>query len=807
MNVIFPGMRVFLLISFYIHFAWHGEVLACSDDVTSHAFPITGKVTDKDTGEGLPGVNVVVKGTTIGTTTDLNGDFFLDVPDANSVLGFSFIGYKPQEVHVASRTQISVSLRVDVIVDYRVIQMGYGAQAENKIAGAVVTLESRDITLNSSANLAQEMQGRLAGIMVGNDNSPGGASMIRIRGFGSPIDSSPLLLMDGVVVNGDLNTLNPNDIESISVLKDGTATAAYGSRGANGVVVITTKKGYFGKPVFSYDAYYGVSQTRRLPALLNTEEYAQLTWQSRINAGAVGANGNPVHAQFGTGPVPVIPDYIFPAGAFEGDPRVEKNANGEYVNYSANIDGSDFNKTKWLITKANKQGTNWLDQIFNGGATQNHQLSASGGSELGRYAVSLNYFDQQGLMDYTNFKRYAIRVNTQFNVNKRVRIGENFQFAYGGKVAQPYGNSSDSNPIISAYRMQPIIPVYDVAGNFAGTKGTDLDNTRNPAAQLWRNRDNIEKEIRLFGNTFLEVELVKNLVAKTSLGIDYSNFNHRQFTPRDIESAEAVGANKLQTTNSFQWMSTWYNTLRYDFTFSGDHHVEFLGGIETISNKRESFSASRTNFSVDDMDNRYLSGGTGMQLNNGSASSWRLRSQFIKMNYEISDKYFLEATLQREKVSLMPSTERPSIHPAFSGAWMITEEPFAEHIDHWLSSAKLRAGWGKNSNQTNVGIEAQFGNGSLGFSVDWYTRSSKAFLVPNGYYITYANFVWSGSNLLAGADSVVLPPPEPIIPQLLGEVTNRGVDLMLTYYGTAMASELRYNGGVNFATYRNNVNP
>ena len=240
-------------------------------------------------------------------------------------------------------------------------------------------------------------------------------------------------------------------------------------------------------------------------------------------------NGNPVHAQFGNGPTPTIPDYIFPAGAMEGDPRVAQDANGNYINYSSNIDAADFNKTKWMITKANKSGTDWLDEIYNSAPIQNHQIGVSGGNEAGRYAMSLNYFDQEGIMIYTNFKRYSLRANTEFNINKRVRVGENFQVGYGERVNQPNGNSQESNPTSFAFRIQPIVPVYDVSGQvFGGTRGTDLDNSRNPVADLWRNKDNIQKELRLFGNAYAEVDILKNLTAKTSFGLDYTAFQFQE---------------------------------------------------------------------------------------------------------------------------------------------------------------------------------------------------------------------------------------------------------------------------------------
>ena len=422
---------------------------------------VRGKVTD-ESNQALPGVSIVVKGTNNGTTSDANGDFSLTVADQNSVLVFSFIGYATQEISIDNRTSINVTLKEDLISLSEVVVTGYGSQSKRDITGAVSTIDSKQLLSTPSTNLGQALQGKVAGVMVGNENSPGGGVMVRIRGFGTINDNSPLYVIDGVPTKGNLNTLNQNDFESIQILKDASAASIYGSRAGNGVVIVTTKKGKPGKPVFTYDSYYGTQRPGKLLSMLNTNEYAQLVWESRINAGAVGANGNPVHAQFGNGPTPVIPDYIFPAGAMEGDPRVAVDADGKYVNYSSNIDAPDFNKTKWLITKANKQGTNWMDELFNPAPIQNHQIGASGGSETARYALSLNYFDQKGTMIYTNFKRYSMRANTQFNVGKRVRVGENFQLGYSERVNQPNGNSQESNPTSFAFRIQPIVPVYDV---------------------------------------------------------------------------------------------------------------------------------------------------------------------------------------------------------------------------------------------------------------------------------------------------------------------------------------------------------
>jgi len=796
---------------------------------------VSGKITDENA-QPLPGVNVLLKGTTIGTTTDSNGEYKLTLADANGTLTFSFIGYTTQEVAIDNRSKIDISLNPDVVALTEVVVTGYGTQSKRDITGAVASIDNKQLLANPSANLGQALQGKVAGVTVGNENSPGGGVMVRIRGFGTINDNSPLYVIDGVPTKGNLNTLNLNDIESMQVLKDASAASIYGSRAGNGVVIVTTKKGKAGKPIFTYDMYYGTQRPGKLLDLLNTDEYAQLTWEARKNAGAVGSNGNPTHAQFGNGATPVIPDYIFPAGAMEGDPRVAQDANGNYVNYSANIDGADFNKTKWLITKANKTGTKWLDEIFNAAPIQNHQIGASGGNENGRYAVSVNYFDQKGIMIYTNFKRYTLRANTQFNINKRVRLGENFQIGYSERVGQPNGNSNESNPTSFAFRIQPIVPVYDVSGvNFGGTRGTDLDNSRNPVGDLYRNKDNIQKEVRLFGNAYAEVDIIDNLTAKTSFGIDYNIYNFRNYTIRDIESAEARGSNSLQTTNNFEWTWTWYNTLSYSLEFGDGHRFNFLAGVESIKDYFETFDASRTNFSSDDIENRYLSGGTGVQTNNGGASNWALASEFGKVNYSLKDKYLLEGTIRRDRSSRFSPQFRSAVFSAASAGWVLSEESFAAGWSTWLTRAKLRVGWGQTGNQeignynaltiyatnpitsfydisgtrtsavpgyeltqfgnakakwetttsTNIGLDATLLDGKIDVALDWYTRVTSDMLFP------------VPAPLTSGVATVPF--------QNIGSMRNRGIDLSLGYNGQALGNELTYTIGGNFSTYRNEV--
>ncbi|HEY9489243.1 MAG TPA: TonB-dependent receptor plug domain-containing protein, partial [Chryseosolibacter sp.] len=304
-------------------------------------FTVSGKVRDEN-GSPIPGANILLKSTTTGTTSDANGDYSLVIPDERGILVFSFIGFATQEVEVAGRTVIDITLVSDQVALSEIVVTGYGSQSKREITGAVASIDSKDLLSTPSTSLAQAMQGRVAGVVVGNENSPGGGVMVRIRGFGTINDNSPLYVIDGTPTKGDLNSLNLNDVESIQVLKDASAASIYGSRAGNGVVIVTTKKGRIGPPKVTYDAYYGTQRPGKSLDLLNTQQYADLLWESRKNAANIGTmvDGvitnptpvNPTSAQFGNGPSPVIPDYIFPSGAFEGDPRVDP------TNYTSNID-------------------------------------------------------------------------------------------------------------------------------------------------------------------------------------------------------------------------------------------------------------------------------------------------------------------------------------------------------------------------------------------------------------------------------------------------------------------------------------
>lgn len=789
---------------------------------------ISGKVTTSTNSQGLPGANVQIRGTNTGTVTDAEGQFSITVPGENSVLVISSIGFVKKEITVGNQSTINLSLDEDTKSLSEVVVTGYGSQSKRDITGAVATVDTKQLLSVPATNLAQAMQGRVAGVNVGNDNSPGGGVMVRIRGFGTINDNSPLYVIDGTPTKENLNTLNLNDIESMQVLKDASAASIYGSRAANGVVIITTKRGKAGKPVFTYDAYYGQQKAWRFLDLLNTQQYADLLWESRINGqntsklvdGAYPAGTTisyPNITIFGNGQTPVIPTYTNPAGKKEGEVDESKY---------------DFN-TRNLITRANQQGTNWQQAIFEAAPIQNHQIGVSGATESARYAMSANIFDQQGIMKYTYYKRYALRANTEFNVTKRFRVGENLQVAYGERVGQTGGNQNESNPISFAYRIPPIIPRFDVKGNYAGGVGSGLDNSRNPEAELFRNKDNKEKELRLFGNAYAELDILKNLTAKTQFGVDYSTFNLRRYRANDPESPEMSGTNTLRADNNFGFTWTWYNTLTYNKTFADKHRINLLVGTESIRSYSEFVFGERSGFAVDLLPNRYLNAGRTVVSNGGGGGEWKLASEFARVNYAYDDRYLLDVTLRRDRSSRFAPAFRTAYFPSVSAGWVLSQESFLKGTSSWLTFAKLRVGYGQTGNQeignynafstflsnpetsfydltgaktasqqgyelgqfgnanakwetttsTNVGLDATFLNGKLEANLDLYSRVTSDMLFPVEVQFTQGRATNPFQNI--------------------GEMSNKGFELALSF--DDKKGDFSYSLGGNISTYRNKV--
>jgi TonB-dependent starch-binding outer membrane protein SusC len=810
--------RLFLLKLFYTCFFTLMSIIAFAQG------KVSGKIVD-DTNSGIPGVTVAVKGTSQGAVTDIDGNYSLDVP-ANATIVISSVGFATQEIAVGGQNSINVTLSVDTKTLSEVVVTGYGTQTKRDITGAVATVNMKEVLAVPSTNIAQAVQGRIAGVNVSNENAPGGGVMVRIRGFGTINDNSPLFVVDGTPTKGNLNTLNLNDIESMQVLKDASAASIYGSRAGNGVVIITTKRGKSGKPKFTYDAYYGNQTPIKFLDLLNTQQYATQFISSRIN----GNNNNLlVDGKIPDPTKAVVPNIVFFGGQVT-TPVIPSIYRSDGV--VTGLDTSTYSVSpKRFFNKTNTEGTNWLDEIFDSAPIQNHQIGVSGATDQAQYAMSVNYFDQTGIMKYTNYKRYSLRANTEFKVTKRVRIGETFQAAYGEQIGQPNGNQNESNPISFAYRMPPVVPVYDIRGYFASTP-TNLDNSRNPMAELWRNKDNKGKEMRLFGNAYMEVDILDGLTARTQFGIDYNQFNIRRYRANDPESAEPVGINTLAVQNSYETNWTWYNTLTYNKVLAEKHKITAMVGTEAIRNYFEFFTADRSGFAVDDLPNRYLNAGRSGIANTGGASEWRLASEFARLNYSFSDKYLVDGIIRRDRSSRFASQFRSAIFPSVSAGWVISNEEFLKN-NKVLSFAKLRVGYGftgnqeignynsystylsspessaydlngsrsssqpgyelaqfgnknakwESSNSTNVGLDAQFLDGKIEMNFDWYNRLTSDMLFPVEVQFTQGQAANPFQNI--------------------GEMRNRGVELALNYRDRK--GDFTYSFGFNVGTYRNVV--
>ncbi|WP_026769139.1 TonB-dependent receptor [Asinibacterium sp. OR53] len=797
---------------------------------------ITGTVTDAK-GRALQGVSVSVAGTNTFTTTDANGKFTISLKKPDDQVSFAYVGYVTRKVAPGTQSQLSVVLAEDESQTSEVVVTGYTAQRKKDITGAVTVVNAKQLTSVPAASVTQMLQGRAAGVNVGNDNSPGGGTMVRIRGFGTVNNNSPLYIIDGVPTQGTLNQLNPNDIESMQVLKDASSASIYGARAANGVVIITTKKGKPGESNINFDYYTGSQRPGKMLNLLNTQELGQYLYLADLGAGKNPSVTSPsAQYRFGPNGEETIADYIYP-NVFGPLP-----ANYTYTN---DINNPQLGKTAFNITKANKDGTDWQNVIFGPATISNYQLGATGGGKSGRYAISGNYFDQKGILKYTKYKRYSVRANTEFTKGV-MTFGENLTVSYDER--QGIDNNNESNPIMFAIRVHPIIPVFDITGGppelggtntspyngFAGSRGSNLGNAPNPFARLYREKDNITKGIHIFGNVFAELQLTKNLKARSSLGVEINQYNRNEYFHRDIEAAEPRNTNSLNVINSVDRSLTWFNTLNYNKAF-GDHLLNVLVGTEAVKTYAATTVASRSGFAFDDLDYRYLDAGSASGLSNSGAGATRsaLFSQFGKVNYSYKSTYLADFTLRRDGSSRFSESNRYGIFPAFSLGVRLTEFPFMQKL-HFVNDLKVRGGWGRTGNQlipnvynaytlyasdpnnnaydingtgssivggfslvqfgnrngkwetttsTNVGFDASLLNNQMDVVFDWYTRTTSDMLAQIAMPRTMGTATIPYTNI--------------------GEMRNTGFDLGINYKNKI--GNFRYQVGASISHYKNEV--
>nr|WP_295924267.1 TonB-dependent receptor [uncultured Dyadobacter sp.] len=778
---------------------------------------ITGAVTD-DKGEGLPGVSIILKGTQRGTSTDVDGGFTLNVPDNTGTLVFSYVGYVSQEISIGNQSKIDVKLASESKALEEIVVVGYGVQEKKTLTGAVSAIDEKELRAVPTGDASARLQGRVAGVTVTNSSEPGGPSTVRVRGVGSINNNDPLYVVDGVPTNTGLQGINPNDVESMTVLKDASAAAIYGSRAANGVIVVTTKRGKQGKIKMNLDVRYGAQRASNKLDMLNSQELGELLWQRKRNAGLTPGGTGWADAQYGNGENPVVPDYVLPGGAMEGE-----------VDESTYAYPNPYNG----ITRANKQGTDWFDEVFSAAPIQEYNLAIMGGGEKSNFAISGGYLNQKGIVSYTGFKRYALRANSDFTVSKWLKVGQTIGATMADRLGF-MGTASGNQPVAFAIRQHPLIPVYDIRGNFAGTKAPGTGNGHNPVAMLYRAKDNVSRQMRIMGSVYAQIDFTKDLWFKSLIGIDYNSTRGKARTLADPEWTQSTNNNVLTENQRNIFQYNWTNTLNFRKTFLEKHNLNVLAGVEAISNRDEIFVASRSTFPFTDLDYMVLDAGQKDIANSGTFDQWALFSYFLRANYDFKGKYLLEATVRRDASSRFAPENRWGTFPAFSAGWRIVEEPFLRDV-RWLSDLKIRAGWGQNGNDnvgnynayttyraaglesyynisgtsstrsdaglhlyslgnregqwetsitTNLGIDAVFFNNKLEANIDVYKRRTTNMLYPDSRPDT-----WGG---------VVLPSIN------IGEMENKGIDLILNYRNR-IGKDLNFNIGANLSHYRNRV--
>lgn len=697
---------------------------------------VTGTVTNAKDKSPVAFATVMVKGTNIATATTTTGTFIITVPAGKNILVISNVGFDDAEVNVANTDNVTVSLKESSRSLDEIVVTGYTAQKKKEITGSVAVVNVKDMKQVPVGTGEEALQGRASGVTIISSGQPGGASDIRIRGITAFGNNAPLVIIDGV--RGNLHDINVNDIESLQVLKDASASI-YGVAGSNGVIIITTKKGKTGKAKVSYDGYYG--ETTKGPGydMASTQEEANAIWLQQRNSGIA----NPSSKQYGSGANPVIPDYITPTGAFEGDP---------------NTDPATYNINSNQITRASKVGTDWYDVITRNAQVNNHNLSISSGSDKSAYYFSFGYLDQQGIAVFQYLKRYSVRANTQFTIKDKIRVGENAFIFY--KSNPRYGNQGEGSPFSVAFREDAIIPVYDIAGNFAGTKSQDLGNARNPYADMYRTKDNHNNTWDITGNVYAEVDFLKHFTARTSFGGVIDNQYSYYFNYVGYENAEGnTGANSFGEGASYATNWTFTNTLSYNNTF-GNHTVKALIGTEAVNSYFRYLGATRSNYFSENPNYWTLNTGspTG-QANSGGAGQSSLWSQLARVEYSYAGKYLINGSIRRDGSSVFVGDAQYGYFPAVSAAWIISQENFMKNVS-FLNSLKIRYSWGKLGSTSNVDATNPYDLYATRAGKSFYPITGSSTVPTGGFYKSHIGnplTSWEGdiiSNI--GIDATIL---------------------------------------------------
>ena len=702
---------------------------------------VSGKVTD-ESGLPLPGVSVLLKGTGTGAPTDIDGNYSLSVPASGGILVFNFLGYTTQEIEIGNRSVINIQLQPDVTSLGEVVVVGYGSQDVRALTGSITTVGSESIEKIPLSDVSRTLQGSVAGLMsTGASGTPGASAQVRIRGIGSTTASAaPLYILDGIAIESEdlsnntataspLTNINPNDIESITVLKDAASTAIYGSRGSNGVIIINTKQGKAGQTKVNVNAQFGWSdQAYQEYERLNRDEYIELREEALINAGV--------------------------------DPAT---AAVDAINGAAD--------------------TNWEDVIFRTGRTNNYSVSLSGGDEKTTFFVSGGYFMQEGITIATNFDRLSARVNIEHKASDKLRVGMNMAPSYSRQDNTTSGATFNSL-ILQSMLLAPTAPIYNEDGTFfTGFPGLLGGGGYNPIAitSLDRRDNNVA---RIIGKMFADYTIIPDLTVRSELSIDFYNGTEQVYQNSQYGDGRTVqGRANVETQRGIIWQST--NTLNYNKSFGDVHDLNFTGVFETLGRSRVETSTTSEGFASDELRNP-VSG-----ANPATASGTETESSLVSfagiLRYEFNGRYFANASFRRDGSSRFGADVKYGSFWSFGGGWLISEESFMSGLD-FVNSLKLRAGYGETGNESigdfrsqglfepqsynnspayipsqipnpeltwekgnmiNVGLDFRLLDGKISGSVEWYNRTTESLLfeVPVSRVTGFNNVIKNAASL------------------------------------------------------------
>ena len=598
---------------------------------------VQGVVKDQ-TGETVIGASVMEKGTTNGTITGIDGDFSLNM-SPNGTLVVSFVGYKTQEVQVKGQKQLQVVLSEDAEMLDEVVVIGYGTMKKSDLTGAVSSIGNKDIKDSPVSNLGQAIQGKISGVQIVDAGKPGDNVSIKIRGLGSINNCDPLVVIDGVPTDLGLSSLNMADVERLDVLKDASATAIYGSRGANGVVMITTKRGTEGKGKLAVSANYSFQNATNVPSLLNAAQYAELSNDMMVNSG--------------------------------------RNPNPEWANPSEL-----------------GAGTDWMDELLRTGVMQNYTVSYSGGNEKSHYYVSGGFLDQSGIVKSVNYRRFTFQSNSDAQVLKWLKFSNNITFSADTKKSGSYS-------IGDALKALPIYPVKNEDGSWSGPEGNSewYGSTRNPIGPTELNQGQTNG-YNFLANLTAELAFTKWLKFKSTLGYDAKFWFMDNFTPKyDWKPTPTEETSRYKSDNkSFTYL--WDNYFLFDHTFAEKHRVGLMAGMSAQWNTHDYLNAQKNVFMFDNV--HEMDNGEEMYAIGGNETEWALLSYMARVNYSYEDRYLLTATIRRDGSSRFGKKHRWGTFPSVSVAWRASQEKWFPKNDY-VNDLKVRAGYGVTGSQASVG--------------------------------------------------------------------------------------------------------